>query len=86
MITTGRVGDKVTLILSPMVAICGAKLAKMSGHGLGYTGGTIDKMEAIPGMKTFLSKQDFIKQVKEIDIAVISQDDKLVPADPKFMN
>ena len=82
--STGGVGDKVTLILGPMVASCGAKLAKMSGRGLGHTGGTIDKMEAIPGMKTFLTKQDFIKQVKDIGIAVIRQDDKLVPADKKI--
>jgi len=82
--STGGVGDKVTLILGPMVASCGGKLAKMSGRGLGHTGGTIDKMEAIPGMKTFLSKQDFIKQVKDIGIAVIRQDDKLVPADKKI--
>ena len=77
--STGGVGDKVTLILGPMIASCGAKLAKMSGRGLGHTGGTIDKMEAIPGMKTFLNKEDFIKQINKIGLAVISQDDKLVP-------
>jgi len=82
--STGGVGDKVTLILGPMIASCGAKLAKMSGRGLGHTGGTIDKMESIPGMKTFLSKEDFIKQVNKIGIAVIGQDDKLVPADKKL--
>jgi pyrimidine-nucleoside phosphorylase len=82
--STGGVGDKVTLILGPMIASCGAKLAKMSGRGLGHTGGTIDKMESIPGMKAFLSKEDFIKQVNNIGIAVISQDDKLVPADKKL--
>ena len=82
--STGGVGDKVTLILGPMIASCGAKLAKMSGRGLGHTGGTIDKMEAIPGMKTYLSKEDFIKQINKIGLAVISQDDKLVPADKKI--
>ena len=82
--STGGVGDKVTLILGPMIASCGAKLAKMSGRGLGHTGGTIDKMESIPGMKTILSKEDFVKQVNNIGIAVISQDDKLVPADKKL--
>ena len=82
--STGGVGDKVTLILGPMIASCGAKLAKMSGRGLGHTGGTIDKMEAIPGMKTFLTKEDFIKQINKIGLAVISQDDKLVPADKKI--
>ena len=82
--STGGVGDKVTLILGPMIASCGAKLAKMSGRGLGHTGGTIDKMEAIPGMKTYLSKEDFIKQVNKIGLAVIGQDDKLVPADKKI--
>ena len=82
--STGGVGDKVTLILGPMIASCGAKLAKMSGRGLGHTGGTIDKMEAIPGMKTYLSKEDFIKQINKIGLAVIGQDDKLVPADKKI--
>jgi len=82
--STGGVGDKVTLILGPMIASCGAKLAKMSGRGLGHTGGTIDKMEAIPGMKTYLSKEDFIKQVNKIGLAVIGQDEKLVPADKKI--
>ena len=82
--STGGVGDKVTLILGPMIASCGAKLAKMSGRGLGHTGGTIDKMESIPGMKTILSKEDFVKQVNNVGIAVISQDDKLVPADKKL--
>ena len=82
--STGGVGDKVTLILGPMIVSCGAKLAKMSGRGLGHTGGTIDKMESIPGMKTILSKEDFVKQVNNVGIAVISQDDKLVPADKKL--
>ena len=82
--STGGVGDKVTLILGPMIVSCGAKLAKMSGRGLGHTGGTIDKMEAIPGMKTYLSKEDFIKQINKIGLAVIGQDDKLVPADKKI--
>ena len=79
--STGGVGDKVSLILGPMVASCGAKLAKMSGRGLGHTGGTLDKMESIPGMKINLSKEQFKKQVKEIGIAIIGQDKSIDPAD-----
>ena len=82
--STGGVGDKVSLILGPMVAACGAKMAKMSGRGLGHTGGTLDKMESIPGMKINLTKEEFDKQVNEINLAIIGQDKDLVPADKKI--
>ena len=82
--STGGVGDKVSLILGPMIASCGAKLAKMSGRGLGHTGGTLDKMESIPGMKVNLTKDEFKKQVKDIGIAIIGQDEHIDPADKKL--
>lgn len=82
--STGGVGDKVSLILGPMIASAGAKLAKMSGRGLGHTGGTLDKLESIPGMRINLSKDEFIQQVKKIGISIIGQNSKLVPADKKI--
>ena len=82
--STGGVGDKVSLILGPMIASCGAKLAKMTGRGLGHTGGTLDKMESIPGMKVILTKDEFKKQVREIGIAIIGQDKNIDPADKKL--
>ena len=82
--STGGVGDKTTIALAPLVASCGLKVAKMSGRGLGYTGGTIDKLEAIPGFNTNLSREDFIKQVNEIGVAIASQTGNLVPADKKI--
>ena len=82
--STGGVGDKVSLVLGPMIASCGAKLAKMSGKGLGHTGGTLDKKESIPGMKINLTKEEFKKQVKEIGIAIIGQDKNIDPADKKL--
>jgi len=82
--STGGVGDKVSLILGPMIASCGAKLAKMSGRGLGHTGGTLDKMQSIPGMKINLSKEEFKKQVNDIGIAIIGQDEHIDPADKKL--
>lgn len=82
--STGGVGDKTTIALAPLVAACGLKVAKMSGRGLGYTGGTIDKLESIPGFKTDLSKEEFIKQVNDISVAVASQTGNLVPADKKI--
>ncbi|WP_416322570.1 pyrimidine-nucleoside phosphorylase [Mycoplasmopsis felis] len=82
--STGGVGDKTTLAVAPIVAACGAPVAKMSGRGLGHTGGTIDKLESIPGFNVEVSYQDFIKQVTEHKISVIGQSSKLVPADKKL--
>ena len=82
--STGGVGDKTSLVLGPMVSACGAKVAKMSGRGLGHTGGTLDKLESIPNMQIQISKEDFIKQVNDIGIAIIGQTADLVPADKKL--
>ena len=79
--STGGVGDKVTLIIGPIVAACNAYVAKMSGRGLGHTGGTIDKLESIKGFNTSLSEEEFIKQVKEIGIAITGQTKNLCPMD-----
>ena len=82
--STGGVGDKTTLIIAPLVAVCGGKVAKMSGRGLGHTGGTIDKMESIPNLKVSLEKDAFINQVNKIGLAVIGQSEGLAPADKKL--
>ena len=82
--STGGVGDKTTLIIAPLVAACGGKVAKMSGRGLGHTGGTIDKMESIPNLKVSLEKDAFINQVNTIGLAVIGQSEGLAPADKKL--
>lgn len=79
--STGGVGDKVTLILAPLVASFGVPVAKMSGRGLGHTGGTIDKLESVKGYQVERSQEDFIKQVQDIGLSVIGQSDKLVKAD-----
>ena len=79
--STGGVGDKTTLVLGPLVASVGAKLAKLSGRGLGHTGGTLDKMESVPGLSIDIPEEQFINQVNEINIAVAGQTKKLVPAD-----
>lgn len=79
--STGGVGDKVTLILAPLVASFGVPVAKMSGRGLGHTGGTIDKLESVKGYQVECSQEDFIKQVQEIGVSVIGQSDQLVKAD-----
>ncbi|MCL2112764.1 MAG: pyrimidine-nucleoside phosphorylase [Streptococcaceae bacterium] len=79
--STGGVGDKVTLILAPLVASFGVPVAKMSGRGLGHTGGTLDKLESIPGFNIEKTEAGFIEQVKDIGIAVIGQSDELVKAD-----
>ena len=82
--STGGVGDKVTLILAPVIASLGVPVAKMSGRGLGFTGGTIDKLEAIPGYNTNVSEVDFIQNVKKIGISLIGQTLNLAPADKKL--
>ena len=82
--STGGIGDKVTLILAPIIASLDIPVAKMSGRGLGYTGGTIDKLEAIPGYNTNLTIEQFIKNVKEINIALMGQTLNLAPADKKL--
>ena len=82
--STGGVGDKTTLIVGPIVASLGIKVAKMSGRGLGHTGGTIDKLEAIPGFETAVPRERFFEIVKETGIAVVGQTGNLVPADKKL--
>lgn len=82
--STGGVGDKTTLILAPIVACLGGKMAKMSGRGLGHTGGTVDKLEAIPGFRTTLTPTAFQTQVEKIGVAVIGQSGDLTPADKKL--
>ena len=82
--STGGVGDKTSLVLGPMVAACGATLAKLSGRGLGHTGGTLDKLESIPGFNIQISGERFTKQVNTIGICIAGQTQSLVPADKKM--
>ncbi|MDE6313000.1 MAG: pyrimidine-nucleoside phosphorylase [Lachnospiraceae bacterium] len=82
--STGGVGDKVSLILGPMAAAAGIPVAKMSGRGLGHTGGTIDKLESIAGFRTVMEQEDFIRQVNDIGIALVGQTAHLAPADKKI--
>ncbi|HRO07905.1 MAG TPA: pyrimidine-nucleoside phosphorylase [Saprospiraceae bacterium] len=82
--STGGVGDKTTLVLGPLVAAAGVYVPKMSGRGLGHTGGTLDKLESIPGFNTNMTTDHFVNLVKEHHIAICSQNDRLVPADKKL--
>jgi pyrimidine-nucleoside phosphorylase len=82
--STGGVGDKVTLVLEPLVAACGVPVGKMSGRGLGITGGTIDKLESIPGFNTALTLDQFKRQLREIGVALTGQSVNLAPADGKL--
>jgi pyrimidine-nucleoside phosphorylase len=82
--STGGVGDKTSIAVGPIVAACGVPFGKLSGRGLGHTGGTLDKLEAIPGFRVELSREEFIAQVREVGLAIIGQTDDLVPADKKL--
>ena len=82
--STGGVGDKTSLVLCPMVAACGVKMAKLSGRGLGHTGGTIDKLESFPGFTTALAEDAFIRQVNEVGFAIAGQTAQVCPADKKL--
>lgn len=82
--STGGVGDKTSLVVAPIVASLGVKVAKMSGRGLGHTGGTIDKLEAIPGFQTDLSEEEFISIVNDLGVAIVGQSHELAPADKKL--
>lgn len=82
--STGGVGDKTTLVVEPLVAACGLPVGKMSGRGLGFSGGTLDKLESIPGYRTNLSKEEFIQQLRSIGIVLTGQSGDLAPADGKL--
>ena len=82
--STGGVGDKVSLVLLPLVASLGVPVAKMSGRGLGFTGGTVDKLESIPGYQTNIDTKQFLQNIEKIGISMISQTMNLAPADKKI--
>lgn len=82
--STGGVGDKTSLAVGPLVAACGGKVAKMSGRGLGHTGGTLDKLESIPGVRILRTSEEFVKQVNDIGIAIVGQTAQIDPADKKL--
>src|SRR4051794_41420981 len=82
--STGGVGDKITLPLTPLVAACGAAVPQLSGRGLGHTGGTLDKLEAIPGFGTRLTNDEFVEQLRTVGAAICAAGDGLAPADRKL--
>lgn len=82
--STGGVGDKTSLVVEPVVSACGLRMGKMSGRGLGFSGGTLDKMESIPGFRTDLSKAEFLRQLKELGLVLTGQTGDLAPADGKL--
>lgn len=82
--STGGVGDKTTLVVGPLAAACGVPVAKMSGRGLGFTGGTVDKMESIPGFRTTLEEEEFMELVNQVGLSVIGQTAHIAPADKKL--